>query len=300
VLLALGQVFLFAVVVVLAAVVLARVMSAAFPPGGSSPRRARTGRAMRSPASRAVGTAGRSVTAAAAHPRNSQIRAQARADGRRAWTDVKSADWLEQRRHDREHGTETVTAPKTLRQRLRLAPFTPPSAAGGAGNGTNGTNGANGTSHPDGANGTNGTAPAPPPQPSAPAPPASTNGGTPMGTSTASAEKLIEGINEIYAHAAAGGINAKQEAIKAAHEACTRFAGMAQMLARTMSEPGSNYGPEITEPCAKAGQHLQAASMAWAEADSAITTLKNMTVGDLSKSPRQAPHNRELSENGAR
>jgi hypothetical protein len=286
VLLALGQVFLFAVIVVLAAVVLARVMSAAFPPGGSSPRRVRGGRAVRSPAVRA---AGRSAVAAAAHPRNSQIRTQARADGRRAWTEVKSADWLEQRRHDREHGTGTATVPKTLRQ--RLAPFAPAAAAG------NGTNGTNGTSRPDGISG---TAPATPPQPPAPAPPASTNGGTPMGTSTASAEKLIEGINEIYAHAAAGGINAKQEAIKAAHEACTRFAGMAQMLARTMSEPGSNYGPEITEPCAKAGQHLQAASMAWAEADSAITTLKNMTVGDLSKSPRQAPHNRELSENGAR
>ena len=73
----------------------------------------------------------------------------------------------------------------------------------------------------------------------------------PAGTSTASAEKLIEGINEIYAKAASGGIHAKQEAVKAAHEACVRFASMSQMLARTMSEPDQNYGPEITEPMAR-------------------------------------------------
>jgi hypothetical protein len=120
------------------------------------------------------------------------------------------------------------------------------------------------------------------------------------GTSTASAEKLIEGINEIHAHAQAGGIHAKQEAVKAAHEGSVRFAAMVQMLARQMSEPGQNYGPEITEPLGQAGQHHQAAAMSLSEADAAISTLINMTVGDLAKSPRQAPHHQELSESGAR
>lgn len=119
------------------------------------------------------------------------------------------------------------------------------------------------------------------------------------GTSTASAEKLIEGINEIHAHAQAGGIHAKQEAVKAAHEASVRFAAMVQMLARQMSEPGQNYGHEITEPLAQAGNHHQAAAMSLSESDAAISTLINMTVGDLARSPRQAPHHQELSETGA-
>ena len=119
------------------------------------------------------------------------------------------------------------------------------------------------------------------------------------GTSTASAEKLIEGYNEVYTHAMAGGIHAKREAIKAMHEASVRGAQMSQMLARTMAEPGSNYGPEITEPCSKAGQQLEATAMAYGEADAAITTLINMTVGDLAASARQAPHHTELTEAGA-
>ena len=118
------------------------------------------------------------------------------------------------------------------------------------------------------------------------------------GTSTASAEKLIEGINGIHAHAAAGGIHAKREAIQSAHEASVRFSAMVQMLARQLEE--QHYGPEITEPLAKAGQHHQAAAMSLSESDAAISSLINMSVGDLATSPRQAPHHDELSESGAR
>ena len=308
---ALGQILLFIILVVGAGAILRAIASAAFPGIGSPSRSSgRSGRAMRSPAPRAVRTAGRSAIAAAVHPTNSQIRTQARADAKRAWTEVKATDWIEQRRHDREHGTATATRP-TIRQRLRLAPFAPPAQASAGGNGQNGNGangnggGASGSTQPGGTNATrpaDGTeGPAPPPKaPSEPAQPTSTTGGTTVaGTSTASAEKLIEGINEIYAHAATGGIHAKQEAAKAAHEACVRFAAMSQMLARAMAEPGSNYGPEITEPCSKAGQHLQAAAMAYSEADAALSTLINMTVGDLATSPRQAPHHTELTEAGA-
>jgi hypothetical protein len=119
------------------------------------------------------------------------------------------------------------------------------------------------------------------------------------GTSTASAEKMIEGITEINAHGAAGGLTAKQEAIRSAHEAAVRFAAMCQMLARTMSEPGSNYGPEITEPIAGAGQQFQAGAMMLSQADSALDTLANMTLREMAQSPRQAPHHiNELSETG--
>lgn len=117
---------------------------------------------------------------------------------------------------------------------------------------------------------------------------------------TTGAEQLIEGVNRIHAEAAAGGIHHKQAALKAAAEGSIRFSAMAQMLSRTMSEPGSNYGPEITEPLAKAAQHLQAAAMSFGEADTNVTSMIHMSVGDLARSPRQAPHHSELSESGAR
>ncbi len=305
----LGQLFLFAVLVIAAGAVLRHMAAAAFRPGGSPARPARGGsaKALRSPAPRAVRTAGRSAVAAAARPGNSQIRTQARADARRAWTEVKAADWLEQRRHERQNGAAAAVAPRlTLRQRLRLAPAAS-GTTGGSGASPNGggqANGGNGSTPtpatvPPPPNGTQG--PAPPPQaPARPAQPASTNGGTNVAPSTAGAEQLIEGVNRIHAEAAAGGIHHKQAAIKAATEGCIRFAGMAQMLARTMSEPGSNYGPEITEPLAKAAQHLQAAAMSFGESDTNVTTLIHMSVGELASSPRQAPHHSELSESGAR
>ena len=117
------------------------------------------------------------------------------------------------------------------------------------------------------------------------------------GTSTASAEKLIVGVTEIHAHAASGGIHAKREAIKGAHEGALRFCTMTLMLAAHLSEAG-RYGPEITEPLANAGRHLQAAAMAISESDTALTTLLQMTVSELAGSPRQAPHHAELTESG--
>jgi hypothetical protein len=120
------------------------------------------------------------------------------------------------------------------------------------------------------------------------------------GTSTGSVEKFVEGVGQIHAEAAAGGIHAKQRGIKASTEGSMRFSAMASMLSRTMSEPASNYGPEITEPLAKAAEHLQAAAMSFGEADTNLTTLLNMSVGELAASSRQAPHHGELSENGSR
>lgn len=122
---------------------------------------------------------------------------------------------------------------------------------------------------------------------------------TTPGTTAAGAEQFIEGVNQIHSTAASGGINAKQAAIKAATEGCIRFAGMLQMLARQMTENG-RYGPEITEPLAKAAQHLQAGAMTLGESDTAITTLKHMQVGELAASARQAPHHDELNEAGSR
>jgi len=219
-------------------------------------------------------------------------RAKAKADAFLVWEKARAAIWQAQQQHAIKNGAApapaAAAAKPALVQRLRLRPqaaATQPSAA------------ANGT----------GASPArqsPPPPPAPPAaPPAanpsvpSSNGGT-VATSTG-AEQLIEGVNRIHAEAAAGGIHHKQAALKAANEGSIRFSAMAQMLARTMSEPGNNYGPEITEPLGKAAQHLQAAAMSFGEADTNLTTLIHMSVGELAASPRQAPHHSELSENGS-
>lgn len=119
------------------------------------------------------------------------------------------------------------------------------------------------------------------------------------GTSTGSVEKLVEGVNQIHAEAAVGNIHGKQRGIKASTEGSIRFSQMASMLSRAMSEPGNNYGPEITEPLAKASEHLQAAAMSFSEADANLTTLINMTLGEVATSSRQAPHHTELTENGS-
>jgi hypothetical protein len=288
------------------------------------------GRAVRAPGARpgTVRKAARSAGSAVAHPGSRHIRAQARAAAFTAWQQAFATDHLEQQRHARANGTAPATATIRPPSLWRRQPPAPPPASGGSasGNGNGRTPAAPLRPRPaawDPAAGNNGrpcpqcgTATLGPgtceyckdaarngaPQP-APRQPASSNGGTPVtaGTSTASAEKLIEGINEIHAHAAMGGIKTgKQEGIKASHEGLIRFAAMLVMLARQMSEPGMNYGPEITEPLAQAGQHCQAAAMATSEADAALSTLINMTVGDLAASPRQAPHHGELSESGVR
>lgn len=319
---AIGQIFLAAVLIIVCAAVLRRVAMAAFGSGG--PARGGSRAAMRQPGvpRAARGGTGRSVIAAVTHPGNGQIRAKAKADVQTTWHKAMAADWLKQRDHERKNGTAvsgilstpgTVAATKpTIRQRLRLAPYDPP-AQGPGGNGTaagpDGGGNGRGEYEPGAVArrfaaagvtvsvepGPGGRAPAAAPQPA----PASTDGGTPVaaGTSTASAEKLTEGVNEIYAHAASGGLTAKQEAVRAAREAAVRFAGMMQMLARTMSEPGSNYGPEITEPISKGGTQFQAGAMLLSDADNALETLANMTLREASTSPRQVPHHQnELSE----
>jgi len=308
---AVGQIFLFCVLVIACLAVLRRIAMAAFGPGanGRTPvRRGKAAASLRSPAAATRRRAGRSTVAAITHPGNSQIRTQARADVRRAWETVRATDWIEQRRHDRANGTAAAPGTTAIADkappRRRFRPWTQADAGAATG-------GPPANAPPGGGNGTvpGGAqappAPAPPgnqaPPGGPPAPPPITTGGTtvPAGTSTAAGEKLIEGISEIYARAASGGISAKQEAIRAAHEAAVRFAGMCQMLARAMSEPGSNYGPEITEPISRAGQHFQAGAMSLSEADANLETLANMTLREVSQSPRQAPHHQnELSETG--
>lgn len=117
---------------------------------------------------------------------------------------------------------------------------------------------------------------------------------------TGAVEQVVEGIHSIHVSASAGNINTKHAAIKACAEACARFAQMASMLARMLAEPGSNYGPEITEPLAGAGTHLQAAALSFGEADSSLASLKQISLGEMPGSGRQAPHHSELSETGAR
>jgi hypothetical protein len=200
-------------------------------------------------------------------------------------------NWLEHQRHHRKNGTAATPGTVAAATVPGGKPVTPLRAAaqrltarrGGV------------TVIPPAAQ----SRPAPPPQ----APPAPPNGSpgrnTTMPASGNAVEQFVEGVNQIHAEAQAGGIHAKHAAVKACHEACVRFAAMAQMLSRQMSEPGMNYGNEITEPIAKSAAQLQAAAMGFGEADAALASLENMTVGDLARSSRQAPYHTELSENGS-
>lgn len=290
----------------------------------AAPRSAGSGRGRT--ALRSAGSAGRSLGAVALHPGSREHRAAAKADAHRMWQEAFATDWLEQQRHQRANGTPAAAggaatataAPPTIRQRLRLAPPAQgPDGNAGTGSGTNGTDSTGGNPvayDPDKRrteNGWWGLAYQGPldrgNMDSAPmlgrtgrSSGTRTNGGTSVAApSTAGAEQLVEGINRIHSEAAAGGIRHKQAALKSANEASLRFSAMAQMISRTMSEPGNNYGPEITEPLGQAAQHLQAAAMSFGESDNALTSLIHMTVGELADSPRQAPHHSELSENGS-
>ena len=120
------------------------------------------------------------------------------------------------------------------------------------------------------------------------------------GSSNASGEKIVEGAEELHKHAAAGNINAKMEALAGAAGGATRFAATMEMLGRTMSEPDTRYGPEITEPIVKAGAQLHAAAIQISEGRANLESLANMNLRDLAGSSRQAPHHSELSENGSR
>lgn len=293
----LGILFLaFVVPYLVSSVARARNASWAGPQTPAMRARAGRGTAHRSPGKSAA-RAARSAGLAVAHPGNRQIRAQARADAFTAWQQAFATDYLEQQRHHRANGKAPATAAAGP---YSPQPASPASADGGGPAPAQPPSPRPATGTRPGAPG-NGGPPArqsPPPAPPAPA----SNGGTPVaaGTSTASAEKLIEGINEIHAHAASGGINAKREAVKAVHEGFVRFGAMLAMLSRQMSEPGQNYGHEITEPLAQAGTHAQVGAMSASESDAALSTLINMTVGELATSPRRAPHHEELSETGAR
>jgi hypothetical protein len=108
---------------------------------------------------------------------------------------------------------------------------------------------------------------------------------------------MVDGLQRVHQHAAAGNLRTKQWAIKVCAELCTRLSSLLLMMSRTLAERG--YGPEISEPLARAGTMAQAAAMACGESDTAITSLANMRVGELADSPRQAPHREELSETGA-
>lgn len=222
---------------------------------------------------------------------------------------ARSADWLEQRRHDRKNSTghaatpgATATAAAPGGNRSVVTPIARARQAMHARRAARASNAATtGTVIPPAVQ----SRPSPPPQrpPAAPSASSPSNGSpgrnTTMAASGNAVEQFVEGVNQIHAQAQAGGIHAKHAAVKACHEACVRFAAMAAMLSRQMSEPGMNYGNEITEPIAKSATQLQASAMTFSEADSALTTLENMTVGELAASSRQAPHHQELSENGS-
>ena len=149
----------------------------------------------------------------------------AQAAAKTIWTQAKATNRLEEQRHRRTTGTAKPPGrtARGVRQAGRgarafgriIGSQVPRRAAPAAAS----------TSPPPAA--------APPPVPAAPPAPASPNGRNPaMATGNGSAEKLIEGVNQVHAEAGAGGIHAKHGAIKAANEGALRFAAMLSMMAR--------------------------------------------------------------------
>ena len=214
------------------------------------------------------------------------------------WTQAHATNWLEQMRHHRQNGTSPPPG-KAIRaaratgrgvRKLRGAIWPAPKAQG-----------AGGTSPPPPAAAAVTLKPPAPPAPASPGTNGTSNGRQPTmasTTSSGSAEKLVEGVNQVHNSAAAGGIFAKHGAIKAAHEGALRFADMAQMLARTLAE--AHYGPEITEPLSKAGTYMRDTAQALSESDANLHSLINGSVGDHVRSGRQIPTTAELSEKGSR
>jgi hypothetical protein len=259
----------------------------------------------RSVAPRAAGKRGQQAMTALAHPGPRHLRAAAKAEAHKIWETARSTDWLEERRHGRANGNGQAPAAAPQKKRVLAGVVKKLAPSGSHGPGGGAQPGAAPTQTTPAPNG-NGRAPSPPPaaRPASSASPrTSPSSASPGGNGTVAGnghvEQLIEGYNGIYAEAMAGNIHAKQRGIKSAGEGSARGSQMASMLSRSMSEPGSNYGPEITEPLAKAAQHEQAAAMAYAEADAALASLMQMSVGELATSARQAPHHTELTENGS-
>jgi hypothetical protein len=136
--------------------------------------------------------------------------------------------------------------------------------------------------------------------PSPAGPPPSANGRTPGVSSTttqaggASAD-LFTAVQQVMSQARAGGLKAKHRAVKALTEMHDYISQAETSLAQEMSEPDSDYPPQIWEPIAQTAAHSKAASMKMAESDSAMTALENMSVGDLAGSSVHAPHHDELN-----
>jgi hypothetical protein len=136
--------------------------------------------------------------------------------------------------------------------------------------------------------------------PSPAGPPPSANGRTPGVSSTttqaggASAD-LFTSVQQVMSQARAGGLKAKHRAVKALTEMHDYISQAETSLAQEMSEPDSDYPPQIWEPIAQTAAHSKAASMKMAESDSAMTALENMSVGDLAGSSVHAPHHDELN-----
>ncbi len=250
---------------------------------------------------------------------------------RRIWAETHAADWLKQRDHERSMaakngGTAPAAAPPSVSGpgRARQAATATVKRLGGPFRASTSGSSGNGASRPGGGP-RFGTAPAQPvpapngsSRPPSPPPPASGRpaaaaaprtppaqsspggNGTVAGNSSGIAEEIINGLSKLQAQALSGNMIDKHEVVKVLTEVAIRSGTTVTTISRAMAEPDSHYGPEITEPIAKADTHFQAAGMVLGEADTGMATLGNETLRGIAQSGRQAPHYSELSESGGR
>lgn len=223
-----------------------------------------------------------------------------RQEAKLAWEKVRAADWLELQRHQRKNApAEVTTAPPRRQLRRRGVDGESPSRYQELRERYLNRQ-RDGSPDPGGGTGSGDASPPPPTPPDPPhqRPPGTVNGRTPD-MSGNPLESFVEALHQLHGQATSGGMVAKHQAVKAFTEASLRCAGTAAQISRAMAEPSAHYGPECTEPVARAAEHFQAASMTLSEADTALTTLGHMTVDELARSGRQAPHHSELNEGSA-
>jgi len=251
------------------------------------------------------GPAGPARVARGAQARGRQARTVVADRTREVWAEAQSADWLERRRAGRERraarpsaGQRAAAAASATGRgaaataRWATAPLRRPAGAPPAPAAVPGPAPAPG---PGPAPPPAGTAPAPARQP-APVPPGRTD---PVTASPGASADLFAAVQQLTAHASAGGLQAKYRAVTALAEALDYMQQHVASWAVQLSEPGQGYPATIWEPLTTVAAHLKAGSGAASESSSAICALAAMTVGELAASPVRAPHHDELNKDAA-
>lgn len=119
-----------------------------------------------------------------------------------------------------------------------------------------------------------------------------------MTTPGASAD-LFAAVQQLTAHAKAGGFQSKQRTVASLTEAFDYMQQHIAAFAAELAEPDQRYPAAVWEPLTTMAAHLKAAAGAGGESSSALAALAGMTVGEVAASPVRAVHHDELDKDAA-